>query len=160
MIQRQSLRISLSERRPATLPKQLLAMLVASLSAVTANVILYFVLKDIVGIEFIAPEQFPPTEVSPLLVTDVVIFSLVFSAGASIVFLIVANTSRRPAFIFVVISIVVLLISFLLPLKIPTPPVPMATKLSLVSMHILGAAVLVPLLIDIGLPKDTRKSLS
>jgi hypothetical protein len=48
----------------------------------------------------------------------------------------------------------VLLLSFLLPLRIPTPPVPIATKYSLVAMHILGAAVLVPLLIVIGLPRN------
>jgi len=47
-----------------------------------------------------------------------------------------------------------LIVSIILPFRIPTPPVPMSTKWSLVSMHILGAAVLVPLLVVIGLPKN------
>jgi hypothetical protein len=59
----------------------------------------------------------------------------------------------RPARVFAIISLIVLVVSCYLPLRIPTPPIPMATKLSLVSMHILGAAVLVPLLISIGLPR-------
>ena len=153
MSQGQSFRTALSERKPAELPRQLLAILIASLSAIVANVLLYFVLKDYTGIKFIAPAQFPPPEVGPIPAGDVVIFSIVFCVGASVVFLIVANTTRRPAPIFIVISLVVLILSLFLPLMIPTPPIPMSTKWSLVSMHVLGAPVLVPLLVTIGLPK-------
>jgi hypothetical protein len=159
MGQMHSFRTSLNERRPAELPRQLLAILIASLSAIVANVLLYFVLKDILGIRFIALEEFPPPEVSPLPASDVVIFSIVFCVGASVVFLIVANTTRRPAPIFIIISLVVLILSVFLPLKVPTPPIPMATKWSLVSMHVLGALVLVPLLVTIGLPKATMDPL-
>jgi hypothetical protein len=111
MSQGQSLRKSPNERRPAELPRQLLAILIASLSAIVANVLLYFVLKDILGIRFIALEEFPPPEVSPLPASDVVIFSIVFCVGASVVFLIVANTTRRPAPIFIAISLVLLILS-------------------------------------------------
>jgi hypothetical protein len=159
MGQMHSFRTSLNERRPAELPRQLLAILIASLSAIVANVFLYFVLKDIFGIRFIALEEFPPPEVSPLPVSDVVIFSIVFCVGASVVFLIVANTTRRPAPIFIAISLVLLILSLFLPLNFPTPPIPMATKWSLVSMHVLGALVLVPLLVTIGLPKATMDPL-
>jgi hypothetical protein len=48
----------------------------------------------------------------------------------------------------------VLLLSLFMPLMIPTPPVPMSTKLVLASMHVLGAAVLVPILIAVGLPSE------
>jgi hypothetical protein len=153
MGQLQSFRTSLNERKPAELPRQLLAILIASVSAIVANVLLYFILKHIVGVKFIALEEFPPPEVSPLPASDVVIFSIVFCVGASLVFLFVANTIRTPAPSFIVISLVVLILSLFLPLKIPTPPIPMATKWSLVSMHVLGALVLVPLLVTIGLPK-------
>ncbi len=153
MSEEQILTPTLNTRRSAPVARQLIAILIASLAATTANVILYFILKDIFGVPFLAPEQFPPPELSPLPASDVILFSLIFSAGASLVFLVVANTARRLARTFVVISTVVLVLSFLLPLRIPTPPVPMATKYSLMSMHILGAAVLVPLLIAIGLPR-------
>jgi hypothetical protein len=153
------MKISLSERKPAVFQKQLLAIIVGSISAILANVAYYFILKQLVGIEFIAPEQLPSPEVSPLPATDVIIFSSIFCIGASLVFLIIANTVRRPALIFVMISIVVMLLSLVLPLLIPTPPIPIATKLSLASMHILGAAVLVPLLVAIGLPIESRQNI-
>jgi hypothetical protein len=136
------------------LVRQLLACAVAWLAATVANVGLYFGLRDLAGVPFVAPEGLPSLEVVPLPYTDVIIFSGVFSVGASLVFLGVANLTRRPALIFTVISVVVLVLSFLLPLMIPL--VPLSTKLGLVAMHILGAAVLVPLLIVIGLPRTGR----
>ena len=148
----------LSARKPANLSRQLLAIVVGSISAIVVNVVYYFILTEFVGIEFIAPEQFPPPEVSPLPVMDVVIFSTVFCAGASILFLILTITTRSPAMLFVGISTVILILSLFMPLKIPTPPIPMATKLSLASMHIVGAAVLVPLLVVIGLPNTSIDS--
>lgn len=142
-------------RQAAPLLRQLLATIISSAAAITANVALYFILKNFFGVDFIAPEQYPLPEVSPLPYTDVIIFSAIFSVGASLVFLVVANTVRKPAQVFAAISFIVLVASCLLPLRIPTPPIPMSTKLALVSMHILGAAVIVPLLICIGLPKKT-----
>jgi hypothetical protein len=150
-----TMRISLSEREPAELPRQLLAILIGSVAAIAANVAYYFILREFVGIEFIAPSESASQAVSPLPATDVIIFSLVFCFGASIVFLVIANTARRPALIFVTISVLVLIASLFMPLMIPTPPIPMATKLSLASMHIVGAAVLVPILVSIGLPKES-----
>jgi hypothetical protein len=85
----------------------------------------------------------------------VIIFSNVFCAGAGIVFLIVANTAHKPAPLFAAISFVVLVVSCILPFLMPSPPIPMSTELALVSMHILGAAVLVPLLITFGLRRET-----
>ncbi len=79
--------------------------------------------------------------------------------GASLVFLIVANTARRPTQVFVLICTIVLVMSLFLPLRIPTPPVPMSTKYSLLGMHILGAAVLVPLLIAIGVPINSSNKM-
>ena len=149
---------SISLPLTSSLSRQLLAVLIASLAATTANVILYFLLKNLLGVKFIAPEQFPHPEVSPLPVSDVIIFSAVFSIGAGLVFLIVANTVRRPAQVYSIISVIVLVLSCFLPLRIPTPPVPMLTKLSLISMHILGAVVLVPLFIIIGLPQKTKET--
>ena len=148
---------TLSARKPAKLSRQLLAIIVGSISAIVVNVAYYFFLKEFVGVEFIAPEQFPPPEVSPLPYTDVIIFSIVFCMGASIIFLIIANIAHRPAVLFVGISTVVLILSLFMPLLIPTPPIPMATKLSLASMHIVGAAVLVPIFVYIGLPMNSAE---
>lgn len=140
-----------------SLTKQLLAMLTASTAAIAANIVLYYFITGIMGIRLVALEQYPPPEVVPLPVTDVILFSFIFSAGGCLVFFIVANTTDRPQQIFIGISMIVLVLSIILPFRIPTPPVPMSTKWSLVSMHILGAAVLVPLLVVIGLPKKSHE---
>jgi hypothetical protein len=144
--------IPLADRQPASLTRQLLAILIGSISAIAANVVLYLIATEMLGIPMVALEQFPPPEVVPLPVTDVVIFSFVFSFGACLVFLIVANLSRRPAQVYLVICVVVLILSLFMPFMIPTPPVPMATKIVMASMHVLGAGLLVPILIVVGLP--------
>lgn len=132
--------------------KQFGGIILSSTAAILTNVALYYILRDLLGIGFLAPEQFPPPDLSPIPVTDVIIFSAIFSVGAGFVFVIVAHTARRPTLVFTVISAIALVASLYLPLRIPTPPIPVSTKLALMSMHILGAAVLVPLLIKLGLP--------
>jgi hypothetical protein len=145
-------RISLADRQPSSSARQLTATVIASISAIVANVIYYLLATELLGIPMVALNQFPPPELSPLPVTDVVIFSVIFSLGVSLVFLIVANVSRRPAQVFVTICLVVLVLSLFMPLKAPTPPVPTSTKLVLASMHVVGAAVLVPILVALGFP--------
>lgn len=113
----------------------------------------YLFASEILGIPMVAPSDDPALESSPLPVTDVIIFSLVFCIGAGAVFLLTANLSSRPAQIYAGLSILILILSLFMPLMIPTPPVPLVTKLILASMHIVGAAVLVPILITMGLPQ-------
>jgi hypothetical protein len=134
--------------------RQILAILVAWFAATLGNVLLYFVLKNGLGVPFVAPTAGVSQGLSPLPWTDIVIFSTVFSVGAGAVFLAVANQAKIPAQLFTRISIVVLVASLFMPLNIPTPPIPMETKLSLVSFHILGAAILVPIMIRMGLPRE------
>ena len=144
--------ISLADRRPASLVRQLQAILIGTLSAIVANVIYYLIVTGLFGITLLAPEQFPPPAVSSIPVTDVILFSFIFSFGAGLVFLIVANISRRPAPVYVGICLIVLIISLFLPFRMPSPPIPRSTPVVLASMHVLGAAVLVPIIIRIGLP--------
>jgi hypothetical protein len=79
----------------------------------------------------------------------VVLFSILFSLGASLVFALVAGFSRQPVRTFLIISTVVLVLSCFLPMKAPTPPVTLPAKLTLVGMHIIGAIVVVGLLIGL-----------
>jgi hypothetical protein len=144
--------ISLTDRRPASLARQLQAILIGSLSAIIANVIFYLIVTGLFGISLVAPEQFSPPEVSPIPISDVILFSVIFSFGASFVFLIAANISQRPAQVYLGISLVVLTASLFLPFRMPSPPIPISTPVVLASMHVLGAVVLVPILISIGLP--------
>ena len=139
--------IPLSGRQPASLSRQLWAILVGFISAAAANVIFYLLVTELFGISIVAPP-----ELNPIPVTDVVLLSFIFTFGAGLVFLIVANISRRPAPIFLGISLVVLVISLFLPFRMPRPPVPISTPVVLASMHVIGAALLVPILIVVGLP--------
>lgn len=147
------IRQPLADRQPAPLSKQLQAIVIGALVAIAANVIYYLMATELFGIPMLAPEQFPPPELSLIPVTDVVLFSFIFSFGAGVVFLIVANIARRPAQVYLAITLVVLIISLFLPFMMPTPPVPISTPVVLASMHVLGAAVLLPILIALGLPK-------
>jgi len=145
-------RNSLANRQPAPFNRQILAIVIGTIAAIIANVIFYLLVTGLLGTPMVAPEQFPPPELSPIPVTDVVLFSIIFSFGAGLVFLLVANLSRRPAQIYLGICLAVLIISLFLPFMMPTPPVPISTPIVLASMHVLGAAVLVPIIIKIGLP--------
>lgn len=122
----------------------------ATAIATAANVVFYYFVTRFLREPLLFPEQFPPPETSPMPVMDVVIFSVIFSVGAGIVFVLVANFSQRPIKNFLIVSITVLLISLLLPLKAPTPPVTMAAKLTLVAMHIIGAISVVGPLIGLS----------
>lgn len=51
---------------------------------------------------------------------------------------------------YLIIAGVVLLFSFILPLKIPTPPVALSDKLVLVTTHIIGAIAVVGVLVGLG----------
>lgn len=123
---------------------------VATALATAANVIFYYVVTRWLGEPLLFPEQFPPPETSPMPVTDVIIFSLIFSLGAAFVFVLAANFSRRPIRTYLIISSIVLVLSFILPLMAPTPPVTMPAKLTLVTMHIIGAFAVVGTLIGLS----------
>ena len=129
-------------------------IMLAIFLATAANVVLFFVLTDVLGSPLHFPTQFPPPELAPLSVSEVVLFSVIFSVGASFVFVLVGNFSKRPARTFLIISLVVLALSTALPLKIPSPPVAMASKLGLIAMHIIGAIVVVGTLILLGSRRD------
>jgi hypothetical protein len=116
---------------------------VATALAAAANVIFYYIVTRWLGEPLLFPEQFPPTETSPMPVADVILFSLIFSLGAAIVFILVAIFSRRPIRTYLIISSIVLVFSFIPPLMVPTPPVTMPAKLTLVAMHIIGAIAVV-----------------
>ena len=56
---------------------------------------------------------------------------------------IVARMSTRPLSVFAVLALVILLVSFLLPRRIPSPPIEASAKLALIAMHVVGYGVIV-----------------
>jgi hypothetical protein len=118
--------------------------------ATLANVIFYYLVTRFLGEPLLFPEQFPPPETSPMPVTNAIIFSVIFSIGAGMVFYMITKLSQRPIRTFLIVSVTVLILSLALPLQIPTPPVTMSAKLTLVTMHIIGAIAVVGTLIGLG----------
>lgn len=142
---------SLAEREPVSLGRLAWVVPLATAVAVTANVIFYFIITRWfhVGLRF--PSGTPGHTLSATLpVGDIVLFSVIFALGAGVVFVIVAQSARRPIRTYLMIATAVLLFSFSLPLRIPTPPVAMIDKLSLVVMHIIGAIAVVSVLVGLG----------
>ncbi len=127
-----------------------LSMAAAMAAATAANVIFYFILTEWIGEPLLMKAQFPPPIVTPMGVDEVILFSLIFSLGAGLVYAFLCAVSSKPEQTFILVSAVVLLVSFALPLMMPTPPVAMSAKYSLVIMHIIGAVVVVGMLVGLG----------
>lgn len=145
-----SLEHSFTETERASAGKLISAVLVATAAATVVNVILYFMITRWLQVALMFPSEMPERPLTPMPVGDVIIFSVIFALGASIVFIFVTQVARRPVRTYVLIAAVVLLLSFALPLKIPSPPVAMIDKLSLVAMHIVGAFTVVGSLIGLS----------
>lgn len=94
--------------------------------------------------------QFPPPEMVPMPVGEVILFSTIWALGAGLVYVFLNAITARPDQKFTIISAVILLASLVLPLKMPTPPVAMSAKLSLAAMHLIGAVMVVGLLIGLN----------
>lgn len=141
---------SFIERKGASVARLIWMVLAATTIATIANAIFYFILTGWLGLGLMFPSQTPQRTLSPMPVGDVIIFSVIFALGAGIVFVVVTRVARRPVRTYVLIAAAVLLLSFALPLTIPSPPVAMIDKLSLVAMHIVGAFMVVGTLIGLS----------
>jgi len=142
---------SLAETEPVSLGRLAWVVPLATTGAVTANLIFYFIITRWLHIGLRFPTEAPGRILSATLPAgDIVLFSVIFSLGAGIVFVVVTQSARRPIRTYLIIASAVLLGSFLLPLKIPSPPVAMIDKLSLVAMHIIGAIAVVSVLVGLG----------
>jgi hypothetical protein len=142
---------SLAETERVSLGRLVWVVPLATAVAVIANVIFYFIITRWlhIGLRFPSGTS-DSTLAATMAVGDVVLFSSIFSLGAGIVFVVVSQWAQRPIRTYLIIATVVLLFSFLLPLKIPSPPVAMIDKLSLVAMHIVGAITVVAVLVGLG----------
>jgi presenilin-like A22 family membrane protease len=142
---------SLVEREAVSLGKLAWVVPLATAVAVTANITFYTIITRWFHIGLRFPSDTPERSLSATMaVGDVVLFSVIFALGAGFVFVIVTQSARRPIRTYLMIATAVLFVSFLLPLKIPSPPVAMIDKLSLVAMHIIGAIAVVGVLVGLG----------
>ena len=123
----------------------------ASVAAATlANVVFYFVLTKWLGETLLMGNELPPPLLTPMEVWEVILFSIIFSSGASFAYVLLSLLTQRPERNFIIISGVVLSVSIVPLLFVPNSPVAMSARLSLVTMHIIGAVVVVGLLVGLG----------
>jgi hypothetical protein len=120
-----------------------------------ANVVFYFILTRWLGEPLLMIKQSLPLELVPMPVDEVILFSIIWALGAGLVYTFLNVVTTRADRSFIIISALVLLASFALPLKIPTPPVAMSAKLSLAAMHLIGAVIVVASLIGLN-PRRSR----
>ncbi len=128
----------------------LLVVPVAVALATFANVLFYFILTEWIGEPLLMGNELPPPLLTPMEVWEVILFSIIFASGASFVYVVLLFLTQRPERNFIIISAVVLLASFVSLLGVPNSPVAMSARLGLVTMHIIGAVVVVGLLVRLG----------
>ena len=117
--------------------------LVAGVGAVLANLIFFGITKGVFGIPYRIPIRGP---------VGIIILSFVPAIGATILLAILGKFLSRPFRVFWIISVVVFLISFTLPLTLPAE-VATSTKIGLSLMHFIAAPVIVGVLSTLGREK-------
>ena len=131
--------------------RRLLWVVSAAVAAATlANVIFYFILTIWIGEPLLMAGEDRPPVMAPMDVWEVVLVSIIFASAASFVYVILILLTQRPERNFIIVSAVILLVSFVPLLGVPNSPVAFSARLSLVAMHIIGAIVVVGLLVGLG----------
>lgn len=122
-----------------TLDRIIAGMLLGGIVAAFANVILLLTLRRMVpeGIQVVRPGASKPESVPPLAV---IAASGVPALGAGLMLLILANYVLQPLPLFVMIALVLLILSFIAPYRLP---VPNRSKGILILMHFIAAIAIV-----------------
>ena len=123
------------------------AGLVAAVGAAVANILLFTIEKTLLGVPFVMPLQGPGSVPEPLPVGMVAIASAAPAIAATVLLAVLGRLVRRPVLVFQIIAVVFLLASLGGPLSLPVDG---ATRLALIPMHVVAAAVIVGVLTTLG----------
>jgi hypothetical protein len=118
-------------------------VLVALLAAVVvaiANAIVYLVAATAGAM----PQDIVVNGQGPITLPVVAAMSAQGAVAAAVVYALISRFARRPVRIFRAVAVVVLVLSFVMPLTIPSAPISMILALEL--MHVVAAVVIVGLL--------------
>jgi hypothetical protein len=108
--------------------------------AVAGNLLLYLLARFVFGLGLIMPPIPPATEPAPLLLAPVVLLSFVPGLGAAVVYWLLGKFSANPRRLFLIVSVVLLLLSFAGPFALP---VALSTQIILNLMHIVAGAAII-----------------
>ncbi len=120
---------------------------IATLAAVIGNVVVFYVAAFINGGPLTVPDP-SGAGMMPAMVAAPIILTAVMIIGATLVFALIKRRSAQPVRLFLIVSLVVLVLSYL-PFLLPIG-LPVATAVAFGIMHIVAAAIAVPILILYG----------
>ena len=126
--------------------------LVAGVGAAIANLVFFWITKGIFDIPYIIPMGGPSGPLGALPAALIIVFNVVPAIGATILLAILGKFVSRPFRVFWIISVVAFILSFMLPLTLPSG-VATSTKIGLGLMHIIAGAVIVGVLSTLGREK-------
>jgi hypothetical protein len=126
--------------------------LIAAAGAATANLIFFWITKGVFGIPYLIPMGGPSGPLAALPAAVIIVFNVVPAIGATILLAILGKFVSRPFRVFWIISVVAFILSFMLPLTLPSG-VATSTKIGLGLMHIIAGAVIVGVLSTLGREK-------
>jgi len=112
--------------------------------AVIANVIVWLIATGPLGEPLLMCSDCSatPPELSPMDMGDPILFSTLFGVAAAVVYAVISVMAARPLRVFATMATAALLVSLALPSMIPSPPVELSAKLTLIAMHLVGYAVI------------------
>ena len=128
--------------------------LLAALAAALANLAIFLLGKNLLGIAFVLPHPWPWSPAAPLSGVLVAAASVASGIGVAILVAALAWVVQRPIRTFQVVAAVVVLLSLGGPLSLPASVEP-ATKLALSVMHLAAAVVIVGVL-TLGIRQPER----
>ena len=119
----------------------------AAVAAAVGNAVVYFVASALGAM----PQDFVVQGSGPITLAPVVLSSLIGAAGAAVIFAVVVLLSRRPIWIFRIVAVVALVLSFVTPLTIPGAPLSLILTLEL--MHVVAAVIITGVLTTLARAK-------
>ena len=123
--------------------------LIAAAGATFANLVFFWVSKAMFGISYIIPMGGPSGPLEPLPAAIIIVFDVVPAVGATILLALLGKYVARPIRLFWIISGVVFVLSFILPLTLPSS-VAASTKIGLGLMHPIAWLVIAGVLTRLG----------
>ena len=126
--------------------------LVAAAGASIANLVFFWVTKSLFGIPYVIPMGGPSGPLTAMPAALIIVFNVVPAVGATILLAILGKVASRPIRVFWIISVAVFVLSFVLPIGLPSS-VATSTRIGLPLMHFIAAAVIVGVLTTLGRQK-------
>ena len=108
--------------------------LIAAVGASSANLVYFWITKAIFGIPYIIPMGGPSGPLEPLPAGVIVFLTVVPAVGATLLLALLGKYVARPIRLFWILSGVIFVLSFMLPLTLPSS-IATSTKIGLSLMH-------------------------